>query len=423
MYRQHCSLKSTKNRMRLMSVLLAASLGAMPLSVYATNKSISDSKKTIQENQQKMKELQGQQSQLEQKLDELNKLKTDAAAYIEKLDGDLAQLSSQIDKLNTQMTDKQTEIDKTSEALNAAKADEQEQYASMKLRIKYMYEQGNMSYLDMLVGADSFSDLLNKAEYIRQVSAYDRRKLNDFIAVRNDIAAKEQELEAEYAELGSMKKETEDRQADVEALQANKQQELSSYNAKIRDANSDLGATQASIAGIQAAIQAEENNIAAIEAEARRKEEEAKKKAQASGKTYVTKSLGDLKFTWPVPGASRITSGFGSRESPTEGASTNHKGIDISAPTGTRIVAAESGTVVIATYSASAGNYVMISHGGGVYSVYMHMSSIGVSAGQSVSKGDKVGAVGSTGYSTGSHLHFGIRVNGSYVNPSSYVSP
>lgn len=408
---------------RLLSLLLAAALSAAPLSAYATNAGIEDSKRKIEENKEKMEELQGQQSEIEEKLSELNQLKSDAAAYIQKLDGELASLEGQIQELGGQMTDKQAEIDVTSKALEEARQTEEAQYASMKLRIKYMYEQGNMSYLDMLVESSSFSDLLNKAEYIQQVSAYDRRKLDEYVATREDIAAKEEELEAEYAALGSMKKQAEAKQSDVEKLQADKQKELQSYNAKIQDANADLGEMQASIAGIQAAIQAEENNIAAIEAEMRRKEEEAKKQAQASGKTYETKSLGDLHFTWPLPASSRITSDFGARESPTEGASSNHKGIDVSASTGSRIVAAESGTVVIATYSASAGNYVMINHGGGVYSVYMHMSSIGVSVGQSVSRGDTVGAVGSTGYSTGPHLHFGLRVNGSYVNPRSYVSP
>ena len=137
----------------------------------------------------------------------------------------------------------------------------------------------------------------------------------------------------------------------------------------------------------------------------------------------MTKTVGDISFTWPCPASSRITSSFGDRESPTEGASSNHKGVDIGASTGSAVLAAADGTVVIATYSASAGNYVMINHGGGVYTVYMHMSSIAVSVGQEVSRGETVGAVGSTGYSTGPHLHFGLRINGTYVNPLSYVSP
>ena len=126
-------------------------------------------------------------------------------------------------------------------------------------------------------------------------------------------------------------------------------------------------------------------------------------------------------FTWPVPSGGRISSTFGSREAPTEGASTYHKGIDIAASSGSKVVAAAGGEVVIATYSASAGNYVMINHGSGVYTVYMHMANLGVSEGQEVKQGESIGSVGSTGYSTGPHLHFGIRENGSYVDPQNFM--
>ena len=163
--------------------------------------------------------------------------------------------------------------------------------------------------------------------------------------------------------------------------------------------------------------------IQQIEAEIKRKEEEARKAAEAAGKTYNTASIGNIKFIWPCPASSRITSSFGSRSSPTEGASTDHKGIDIGAATGSNILAAASGEVTIATYSYSAGNYIMINHGGGVYTVYMHCSQLLASVGDQVSQGQVIAKVGSTGYSTGPHLHFGIRVNGSYVNPASYVSP
>lgn len=304
-----------------------------------------------------------------------------------------------------------------------AKAREEEQYASMKLRIKYMYENGDTNFLDLLFEAESLSDMLNRAEYIQKVSEYDRQKLDEFVAVRNEIEETELRLTEEYNELDRMKQETEAKQSSVEALQADKQKELESYNAKIQDANADIAQMQSEIAGIQEAIRAEENQIAAIEAEIRRQEEEARKKAEAQGQSYETKSLGSISFIWPCPASGRITSAFGGRSSPTEGASSNHQGIDIGAPTGSSILAAASGSVVIATYSASAGNYVMINHGGGVYTVYMHMNSIGVSVGQSVSQGQQIGTVGSTGYSTGPHLHFGIRSNGTYVNPTAYVSP
>lgn len=413
----------TQGKKRIGIGLLCGALLLSALPVYGENQQIQDSKQKIEENKEKLFAVESEKQKVEEKLQELSALKSDAAAYIQKLDGELADLQGQIDSLGTQMMEKNAEIEATKVQLADAKAREEEQYASMKLRIKYMYENGDTNFLDLLFEAESLSDMLNRAEYIQKVSEYDRQKLDEFVAVRNEIEETELRLTEEYNELDRMKQETEAKQSSVEALQADKQKELESYNAKIQDANADIAQMQSEIAGIQEAIRAEENQIAAIEAEIRRQEEEARKKAEAQGQSYETKNLGSISFIWPCPASGRITSAFGGRSSPTEGASSNHQGIDIGAPTGSSILAAASGSVVIATYSASAGNYVMINHGGGVYTVYMHMNSIGVSVGQSVSQGQQIGTVGSTGYSTGPHLHFGIRSNGTYVNPTAYVSP
>ena len=413
----------TQGKKRIGIGLLCGALLLSALPVYGENQQIQDSKQKIEENKEKLSAVESEKQKVEEKLQELSALKSDAAAYIQKLDGELADLQGQIDSLGTQMTEKNAEIEATKVQLADPKAREEEQYASMKLRIKYMYENGDTNFLDLLFEAESLSDMLNRAEYIQKVSEYDRQKLDEFVAVRNEIEETELRLTEEYNELDRMKQETEAKQSSVEALQADKQKELESYNAKIQDANADIAQMQSEIAGIQEAIRAEENQIAAIEAEIRRQEEEARKKAEAQGQSYETKNLGSISFIWPCPASGRITSAFGGRSSPTEGASSNHQGIDIGAPTGSSILAAASGSVVIATYSASAGNYVMINHGGGVYTVYMHMNSIGVSVGQSVSQGQQIGTVGSTGYSTGPHLHFGIRSNGTYVNPTAYVSP
>ena len=126
-------------------------------------------------------------------------------------------------------------------------------------------------------------------------------------------------------------------------------------------------------------------------------------------------------FVWPCPSSRRITSGFGPRTQPVPGASTNHKGIDIGAAHGSSIVAAAGGRVTTSTYSGSAGNYIVISHGNGLSTVYMHCSALYVSAGDVVSAGQSIAAVGSTGFSTGPHLHFGVIKNGAYVNPRNYV--
>ena len=400
--------------MRKSGRFLAAALSfalilATPLSAQATKSGLSDakSKKTALETEKK---------KTEQELKNLEGLKSDTTAYVKKLDSSLESIGNELSKLGDDIDAKEKQIDTTKQELSEAKETEKSQYESMKLRIKYMYEKGDSTYVDLLMESGSLSELLSKAEYITKISSYDRQKLDEYAATKEKIAEKEKSLESEHAELLMLQDETEAKQASVEKLLAAKQTELQNYETKIASAEGQISEYAKSI----------EAEIKRKEEEARKKAEEEKKKAAAANKaaqTYKTVSLGDISFTWPCPASGRITSGFGGRKSPTKGASSNHQGIDISAPTGTSIVAAAAGEVVIATYSSSAGNYVMISHGGGVYTVYMHASSLLVSQGQSVKKGQTIAKVGSTGYSTGSHLHFGVRVNGSYVNPTKYVSP
>ena len=410
--------------MRRSGKFLAAALSVAlvlvtPLSAQATKSGLSDAKS-------KKTALEAEKKKTEQELKNLEGLKSDTTAYVKKLDSSLESIGNELSKLNDDIDAKEKQIDTTKQELSEAKETEKSQYESMKLRIKYMYEKGDSTYVDLLMEAGSLSELLSKAEYITKISSYDRQKFDEYAATKEKIAEKEKALEGEHAELLTLQDETEAKQASVEKLLAAKQTELRNYETKIASAEGQISEYAKS-------IEAQENQIKSIEAEIKRKEEEARKKAEEEKKkaaaankaaqTYKTVSLGDISFTWPCPASGRITSGFGSRKSPTKGASSNHQGIDISAPTGTSIVAAAAGEVVIATYSSSAGNYVMISHGGGVYTVYMHASSLLVSQGQSVKKGQTIAKVGSTGYSTGSHLHFGVRVNGSYVNPTKYVSP
>lgn len=388
---------------------LAAVLSlCLAIPTWATG-SLDDAKK-------KKSSLEEEKKKTEAAIKSLEGLKSDAAAYVKKLDANLEAISDELSRLGKDIEVKEGQIETTKAELEDAKQVEKDQYESMKLRIKYMYEKGDSSYVDLLMESGSLSELLNKAEYIGKISAYDRQKLDEYVATKEQIQAKEAELEAEHGELLGLQEQTEAKHASVEQLLSAKQSELKKYEGQISAAEGQLSEYEKD-------IKAQEDSIKAIEAEMRRKEEEARKKAEAAGKTYKTKNLGDISFTWPCPSSGRVTSGFGGRSSPTEGASSNHKGIDIGASTGSGIVAAADGEVVVSTYSYSAGNYVMINHGGGVYTVYMHASKLLASVGDQVKKGQTIAKVGSTGYSTGPHLHFGIRVNGTYVNPSQYVSP
>ncbi len=367
--------------------------------------------------------LQQEREQVEQTIKSLESLKSDTAAYIEQLDAALGAITEELQMRNEQISELEEEIELTDANLEEAKATESKQYNDMKLRIQYMYESGSSSAIDLLFNAKDISQLLNRTEYVRQISEYDKRKMDEYVETKDRIAEYEEALNTYHGELLEAQAAAEAEQASVETLLAEKNTELLSVQGQI-------GSAQGQLTEYDAAIAEADNEIKRMEAEIKRREEEAARKAAeeaaASGSTYSSgpvKNLGNISFIWPCPSSSTISSYFGSREAPMEGASSNHQGIDISASTGSSIVAAASGEVVIATYSASAGNYVMINHGGGVYTVYMHCSSLSVSEGDEVSQGQKIAAVGSTGYSTGPHLHFGIRSDGEYINPLGYVSP
>lgn len=376
---------------------------------FGTNTDINDAKK-------KATSLEEEKKKIESTLKNLESVKQDTVAYVKQLDASLEQINQELAVLEGQISAKEAEILQTSEELETAREREKAQYEAMKLRIQYMYEKGETSYLDLLFQSADLAQLLNRMEYITGIAEYDKRKMDEYVETRELVVAKELSLKAEREELLGLQSDTEVKHASVEQLLSAKSTELKNYEAQISSAENQISEYEKD-------IQAQEDQIRQIEAEIKRKEEEARKAAEAAGKQYNNASIGNINFIWPCPASSRVTSSFGDRSSPTEGASSNHKGMDIGASTGTNILAAASGEVIISTYSYSAGNYIMINHGGGVYTVYMHCSQLLASAGDQVSQGQVIAKVGSTGVSTGPHLHFGIRVNGTYVNPANYVSP
>ena len=392
-----------------LACILAATLAVPGTALAVTSQDAEDAREQVSSMEDEMEKVQ-------QTLTDLEGLKNDTAAYVRELDLSLEQLGAELSSLEEQRISKEEEIAAAQQELEEARQTEENQYVAMKLRIRYMYERGETSYFDILLQSENIADMLNRAEYISQIAEYDRNQLELYARTKEEVAQKEAVLEQEHSELLAVQEATEAKQASVETLLANKQQELQSYEAQIASAENQISEYEKDIA-------LQEARIKEIEEEIRRQEEEARKQAEAAGTTYKTTSLGDINFIWPCPSSSRITSGFGGRSSPTEGASSNHKGIDIGASTGSDILAAAGGTVTISTYSSSAGNYIMISHGGGVSTVYMHCSQRLVEVGDTVSQGQVIAKVGSTGYSTGPHLHFEIRSGGGNVDPSLYVSP
>ncbi|ETP72875.1 membrane-bound metallopeptidase [Lachnospiraceae bacterium JC7] len=410
-------------KLKSLSLITLLSLLCTAAPVTAAEKeqqSIKNSKQIISDSKEKIDTIKAEQKKVNKKIEDLKDLKADTAAYIKALDQSMTEITNELMSINDSIEKKNLDIEFTRKQLAKVTQTASDQYASMKLRIKFMYEKGDTSFIDMILNAKSWSDLLNKAEYISRITRYDREKLSEFEETRKLVEDTGIQLQAENAQLSELQTQAQAKQQSIQTLLDQKNQELASYSKKIARAEDEIEEQQSSINELKAAIKAQEANIEAMEREIARQEEEARKKAEKNGSEYKERIMTGG-FKWPCPSSGTISSGFGSRESPTEGASSYHKGIDIAASTGSKVIAAASGKVVIATYSASAGNYIMISHGSSTYTVYMHMSSLNVSEGDEVSQGDTIGAVGSTGYSTGPHLHFGIRKNGSYVDPESYL--
>lgn len=408
-----------KKKIAVLAAAAALTLGTV-FSSYATSKAIEDAKK-------KVSSMEEEKKKVESALKELEGKKSDTAAYVKELDRNLSALAGELTKLEGDISRKEEQIEEAKAELETAKVTENRQYEDMKLRIQYMYENGQTGLLESMMQSESIAELLNRAEYASQITSYDRKMLEKYRKTRQEVALKEEALKTEHQELLTLQDSTKAKQSSVKTLMASKEAELASYETKIASAQGEIDQYNAD-------IKAQEEHMARVEAEIRRKEEEARKaeearraeeakKNQSSAGGDSTVKKGNTNFIWPCPASGRISSAFGDRSSPTEGASTNHKGIDIPAPSGSSIVAAADGKVVISTYSYSAGNYIMIDHGGGLTTVYMHCSQLLVKEGETVKQGQTIAKVGSTGYSTGPHLHFGVRSGGSYVNPSGYVSP
>lgn len=385
---------------------------------------------SISDAEQDKQNLEEDLSEVEQIIKGLEDKQGNAEEYLKELDVNLSAISKELAEMETNLTNKRSELEKTKQELEEAKATEQKQYEDMKKRIKFLYENGNSAYLEMLLDAKDFADFLNKADYIKQVSEYDRNMLIAYQETKQSIAEKELLTEQEYAQIETLQAKAEQQKASVEQLIQEKQKEMQEYKAQIKESQELASSYEAEIEEQDALIKQLE---AAAAAERKRKEEAAKKAAaeaaaqKAAGQESTAGSEPETSvsasgFVWPCPASRTISSDYGYRIHPILGVNKLHNGIDISASTGTVIVAAAAGTVVAASYSSSMGNYVMIDHGNDLYTIYMHCSGFATSSGAVVQSGQTIAYVGSTGQSTGPHLHFSVRKDGSYVNPWSYVS-
>lgn len=391
----------------LSGILLLCLLGVSMPYVYATensesSKEISELENQRQETLEEIESLKSSISDVKEEIDNLKTEKNTIQRYINQLDRKFDNLTAEIAEFEEKIEKKKADIEETKVKLEEAKIACDEQYASMKLRIKYIYENPSASLFELVLTSGNISEALNRADYVFSMSGYERQMMDKLVETREQIELQEITLEAELEELDMMQAELEKQKAKVNASINEKKGELSSKAAEISDANAEQSDYQNQLKEQEKLLNEIEDQIARA----------------AQPDAYEGETTG---FIWPCPAYTRISSYFGPRSQPVPGASTNHKGVDLAAPYGANILASAAGVVTTARYSASAGNYVVIAHGNGMSTVYMHASSLCVSVGQTVSQGQVIAKVGSTGYSSGNHLHFGVIKNGTYVNPLNYI--
>ena len=347
-------------------------------------------------------DLADQRKELESQLDALADDKSEALKRKDLLDQQITNLSSQIRNVEAQITTYETLITQTEAELAEAQEKEQAQYELFCSRVRDMEKRGTVSYWSVLFRATSFTDLLGRLDIINEIMDADQ-------AVIDELKALQEEIETKKTELETSKKESEAAKADL----VTKKNDLDVQRTKANQLVQEIESNESEYQSTLDAIEAEEESI-------QKKIVQLSQQLAAQNGSSSSAALGG--YIWPVS-SRRITSPFGNRNTGIAGASTNHKGVDIGGVYYTsQVHAAKAGTVIISTYSSSYGNYVVVSHGSGNTTLYAHMSSRSVSVGDYVNQGDVLGITGSTGISSGPHLHFEITENGTRVNPLNYLT-
>ncbi|MBR4964971.1 MAG: peptidoglycan DD-metalloendopeptidase family protein [Lachnospiraceae bacterium] len=379
---------------------------------YALADKKSDLEEQIRKQQEEIDKAQKEKKSLKDDLTDVEKIKkslvkskNSLAEYVEELDAQVAAIQERIDTLTGQITEKEAEITETQAELADAQETADTHYASMKVRIQTLYEQGELYYVEVLAASGSFGDFLNKLDYINQLSAYDNNKMNEYKEIVRYVTVCKEKLEAEEEVLVATKDAAQQEETALEELIAEKEKEITAYEKDIANQEKLIREYEAEIAEQTAII------------------EELEKAVEQAKKDLRNQRVYDGgKFCWPAPDYTRISDDYGYRTHPITGKKQFHTGVDMAAPGGSPILAAYTGDVIQAAYNATMGNYIMIDHGNGLYTIYMHAQKLLVKPGDVVSRGQKIATVGTTGRSTGNHLHFSVRLDGVYVSPWDYIT-
>ena len=425
-------MRSSRTKIvRIISIVLAAvillSLVSTALIVMVHAASSSEIKSKLADLRAKQAEIQKQSDELEKSIAEnkdqtktLVSQKAEIDQEMEMSRQKIENLNEQIQQLNLLIAEKQTEL----EASVAKEEALQKQY---KARLRSMEETGSVSYWSILFRASSFSDLLDRVDMIREIAESDQLMLKQLSAATQAVETERADLEQQKLDLQQTEDDLAVEQAELETKRAKADTLITQMQAEYASLSDEFLAAEADEAAVREQIKKTETdyfNALAKEQAAAAAAAAAANKTSNSNNSSASSSGGASSgsFAFPLAYSTGVTCAYGPRVHPINGNKSFHYGVDLAAGMNTEIYATKSGTVTGATYGEANGYYVTINHGDGYSSIYAHMTNYVVSAGDSVKQGQLIGYVGTTGWSTGPHLHFEILYNGSNVNPMNYIS-
>ena len=380
-----------------MRKILCIVLAFIILCTYVTVVYAEDSENNLTDLQTQQQDLQNQLNESNEQLEEVQSQLSENLQQIEKLDEKIQESESKITELDAQVSQLQAEISDIQAKLEVAEKNYEKQKDIMEKRLIAIYESGDTNYIDVLLKSSDLSEFLSNYYLISEITSLDRELLDEVETEKKEIELSKQKLEKNQASLATALQ----TQTQTATVLQNTKTLRENYIARLSD---EEKAKQAQIDEITAAYEAVNNQILELA-------------KQGLDTAYIGGVL-----AWPVPGYTKITSNYGMRVHPITGQYKLHTGVDISAPIGANFVAANDGIVTKAEYNTAYGNMVIIDHGGGISTLYAHGSEILVTVGQTVKRNEAILKVGSTGYSTGPHAHFEVRINGVVTNPIEYIT-
>lgn len=389
--------------------LLAASFGVFPSSGAAASSELQRVKAEIAALQKQIAQTQEAEKKAQEEIERVRRYQEIGLAEVARLTAEIEQTSKKIAELNNRAKEVEESLELTVQELAEAEQTVESRDALMKSRIQFMYMHGFVNYLDVLLSSTSFGDFLDRLNALQLIIQQDKSILAQNIEAKLMVEQKKADIEAQLAYVQELHEQTAALKRELEVKKSNKEVAVASWEAKEYELEEITEQQEKELMQLTDQMSAKLRKKEQLEAEERRKK--------------VTKYDGG-KFTWPVPDSYRITSRWGTRVHPITGKKHTHSGLDIGAPSGTDIVAAAAGQVVLAQWYGGFGNTVIIEHEEGLRTLYAHIRNGGikVKVGDYVDKGDKIAEIGSTGNSTGPHLHFGVYVNGSHVDPEPYLT-